>query len=360
MTLKSHIVKDAKWSLKHNAIYAGAKEFIIGCCGGQGAKMLAGAAAFLAGDPTHLLALVGVAAVGAVSAALTIMRSNEQLDDLAEDYAEEVGKKLMKDPKRVTRHDLEIVAKGDPARGIEPNHVLAEKLAKEKRSLAVGVVISVAATLAALWLAPALIGALPMLAPVMHASPLMHVLISGFSGVLMYHATKAPLHGIADKLFHIDEKTTVDHIHDLGKQVHKGKHPVSQEQVLGIYVSADKKLAQFIVERFGVAYDDLSDEGKKQAVTLMSRHLPLESVTAAINNKHICVTELAFLTQNDRSGVGTGEWHDRPTTMSEQVMRSANRAYDTLTLGEHNALRDHGLSYVDREHERGKGAAPTR
>jgi hypothetical protein len=359
MTLKSHIVKDTKWSLKHNAIYAGAKEFIIGCCGRQGANMLAGAAAFLAGDPSHLLALIGVAAIGAVSAGLTILRSNEKLDDLAEDYAEEVGKKLMKDPKRVTRHDLEIVAKGDPARGIEPNHVLAEKLSKEKRSLAVGVVISVVATLAALWLAPALVGALPMLAPIMHSAPLAHVLINGFAGVLMYHAAKTPLHSVADNLFHIDEKTTVDHIRDLGKQVHKGKH-VSQEQVLGIYVSADKKLAQFIQDRFGVPYDELSDEGKKQAVTLMSRHLPLESVTSAINNKHICVTELAFLTQNDRSGVSAGEWHDRPTTLSEQVMRGANKAYDTVTLGDHNILRDHGLSYVDREHDRGKGTAPTR
>ena len=323
MAFKPHFAEEASWRTKRSAIYVSAKESIISACGHVGGmEMLRGAAAFVAGNAGggNLLALVGVGTIGAISAGLTLLDHYQKLDHLAEDYAEEIAAKLKKRPQDVTRKDLEIVANGDPSRGIAPNYALREKLRHENKCMAFSVAFSVIASLGAIALAPLLVAAIPGLAA---ATGIVHLVASGLAGLLCYNAIKAPLHAVGDKLFGLDEQQTTDRIHQVGQAVEQGQN-ISREQVLSLYVGSNPELANFVQSRFGGEYDGLSTENQQRAATFMSRYLPLDAVCEAINNKRLCATELAFVLQGDMSGVPLDAWQTPPKSLIDQVIGKAD------------------------------------
>ena len=292
-------------------------------------EMLRSATAFIGGwAGGNLLALVGVGTIGAISAGLTLMDHHKRLDLLAEDYAEEIAAKLKKNPKDVTRDDLDIIAKGDPSRGIEPNHALQEKLSHERKCMGFSLLFSVAASLGAIALAPLLVGAIPMLAGL---TGLAHVVVSGAAGLLCYNAIKMPLHAMGDKLFGLDHETTIDRIKTIGEAVEQGQG-ISREQVLSLYASANPELANFIQSRFGGRLEDLPPETQQQAAAFMNRYLPLEAVAEAVNTKSICATELAFVVQGDTSGVPLDAWQTPPKSMIDQML---GKATGMFTQAEH-------------------------
>jgi len=226
----------------------------------------------------------------------------------------------------VTRRDLEIVAKGDPSRNIPPNKVLAEEIKKENRCMAFGIVFSVVASLAAIALAPLIISAIPGLAALAESGAIAHTLIKGAAGLLMYNAVKKPLHALGDKCFHIDSETTADRIKLIGEGVERGQ-VISQEQILGVYVSSDKRLANYVKLNYGTDYDHLSTAKQNNLVNALNQDLRLDVVAEAINSKRICSTELAFAVQGEASGVRLDEWRAPPKSIVDEMLGKAQDVF---------------------------------
>ena len=98
---------------------------------GVGQAMLNSTTGFLSGFVNDLPgALMGIGLTTALSAGITQVHYRRERDEIRELYREELAEKLGKRPKDVTDKDLDILAKGDSARGIEPNRTLAGILHK--------------------------------------------------------------------------------------------------------------------------------------------------------------------------------------------------------------------------------------
>jgi len=94
------------------------------------------------------LTMIGL--TGGVSAGLVQMDYYHKRNNLKESYKDELSAKLKKRPGKVTAADLDTIAKGDPAKGIEGNRAIDEELRKSKRERNFGVVFSFLATMSAL------------------------------------------------------------------------------------------------------------------------------------------------------------------------------------------------------------------
>ena len=250
----------------------------------------------------------GVIAIGltaAISAGLTIMDYNHKRGNLKELYKEELVSLTGKKPEKVTVSDLDTLAKN--------NAVLGEEIGRSKRQRNVGVFISFAASMVAL----SAIAAIPAVAVAMGLAATTAVVpmaaftsmvgigmfaLHGAVAIVAYNLVKNPLHKLADKLFHLDEKTTNDRIIDIERDREAGKI-ISREQVLAAFASANPELDQLIVSTYGKHFDDLDVATKKRATADLNRLIPLDKITLDINAGKLNVTELAFAVEGKSSGV---------------------------------------------------------
>ncbi|NBX03645.1 MAG: hypothetical protein EBR02_06250 [Alphaproteobacteria bacterium] len=277
-----------------------------------------------AGVMSNPIVLVGLAVISSISAVLTLLDGRAKEEILRQDYAEEIGAKLGKDPSTVTKDDLRLVAKGDPARGIAPNMVLQEKLKELDKSTWMNVAVSVVTTLSTIalmgWLqAPGgLLAEGGAIANFLgHGLP--GKIAHGMIGLLSFNLIKAPLKMIG-RVFGMDKETTADKIDNLSQVIERGEG-ITREQVLDVYISSHKAMGIGIQKMFdNKKYDEMTPVEQKQVADFllspvrretlppeMQVLIDVDAVVSGLNNKRFNSSELAFAVQGDRSGVGCDE-----------------------------------------------------
>ena len=268
----------------------------------------AGKAAFTAVGGAASVATMGL--TSALSAGLTQMDFVHKKNMMRDEYKQEIAAKLHKSIDKVTTKDLELLAENDPMRGTQANQTFAEELKKSKRVRNFGIVFSVVASLAAIAVVAAINPAIftSIASAVSNAGMAEWLatgakfLAKGLVAVAAYNVIKAPIHWMGDKLFGLDKETTHDRIDAIRREREEGK-TISQEQVLGVFISANKPLASYIEAQTGKGYDAMTYPEKHAIAEAIGPQLNLAGLTEQINRGSIRATELAFTVEGDLSGV---------------------------------------------------------
>lgn len=270
----------------------------------QGTGVAMGAAA---GNSLAAIGVLGVTA--ALSAGLTQMDYVHKKNTIKNLYREELAAKLGKAADKVNSRDLELLAAGDHARGIEANRTVAEELKKAKRIRNFGVFFSFMASVGSLLVVASLD---PSMFAAMHGAiegattgwlaTAAEVITKGAIAVAAYNVIKAPIHWLGDKLFGLDKETTHSRIKVMKDDIEEGK-AVTQEQVLAVVISANPELDRKITDKFGDRFDALRYAQKHQIAENIGESIGLKSLTDDINHGRVRPSELAFIAQGDASGV---------------------------------------------------------
>jgi hypothetical protein len=274
----------------------------------QGFNQISAVAGALNGS-VATLATIGVA--GGVSAILTEMDHNHRKDNLKDLYKEELSIKLNKPQSRLVRADLNEMAK--------TNGVIRQELDRNRKQRNFGVVLSFIASMASLAVItlalPAVLGAVISAGmPVAAEAALGTVggmLLKAGVGLCTYHLVKDPLHALADKLFHIDEKTPNDYIVGIKRERDQGR-VISREQVLSVFVASHPELDRYIVAEYGRHFDELSVQDKQKAAGELNQYLPLDKLAIEISSGKVNATELAFAVEGEASGVNHEKFAPEP------------------------------------------------
>lgn len=305
----------------------GGKVLVSGGSGGifsKAAQYLAGAQAAMSESIGNI---IGLGAMGAICAAISQMDYRYALDEIKSLYRDEVAAKLGKSADGVTIKDLETLAKGDPEHGIEHNQVLADILDKQRKHRTLGVVMSIVASIATfsiLHLAMAATGA--------HAVGAAAMIAEGLIGVATYKAIKTPLEWISHHRLGLHHQTTHERICDLQRAHDDGK-VISQEQVLDVFVSANKGLQEMIVADYGAPLHSLPLEKRAQAIADIDAMVPLKELTENINNGSYKIAELAFAVEGQVSGANHQRTEEKIGLLEGLInkLRNKKQEIDTLT-----------------------------
>lgn len=227
-------------------------------------------------------------------------------------YRDEIGAQLRKPASKVNERDLELIAKGDAKHGIPANKTIADGLSRIKTKRNIGMVVTTASILGTLAiLAVTGIGALPMLGTGSFLAATGTLLAKAAIGYGIHSVLEKPMHWAAKKIFGVEDNTS-DHIADLRKQ-HKDGKAISREQVVGVFVSANKELSAFVRGQFGKDYDDLSVQQKRSITDAFEQNmLPVTAITDSINSGRVKISELAFAVEGKSSGVEPGSAQEEP------------------------------------------------
>ncbi len=232
---------------------------------------------------------------GVLSAVTNQIEYINERADIANFYREEIASKTGKSVAGVTDEDLSLVEKGDRNRDIASNKVIGEAVGKERGFRNLGVATSFVASLAVFALMETLGVHVPMDFTVAFAGK---VAVS----VITYMGIKAPLTRVGAAVFGLNKKTTHEKIQEIAKDREEGK-AISREQVVEIFVSANKALEEHVKEHFGRSYDELALADKVRLAAELSNVLPIDKITHNINLGATNAAELAFTVQGDMSGV---------------------------------------------------------
>ncbi len=250
--------------------------------------------------------LIAMGAVGAISAAMAQMDYRHEISKMKEIYRNELAAQLGKPAKSISDDDLYKLAQGDPERGIEGNKIIADEISKKKKERALGVGLSAAATVTSFMVVQsffasvasetlaASIGLPGMGAAVMFVAETL-------VGVAMYNLVKQPMHWLGHKLFGLDKETTHDRIANIQADIQKGKG-VGQEQVLEVFVSANKQLETFVDKQYGKPFENMTHEERQRVVEDINQVVPLAQLTQDIQSGKYDVGELAFAVEGKTSG----------------------------------------------------------
>lgn len=296
-----------------------------------GAKWgLSGGAAAVGG----LGGLVVMGSVGVISAAVAQMDYRHEIAKMKELYRNELAAKLGKPAKSVTDDDLYDMAKGDPEKGIPGNKIIADEISQKRKERALGVGLSAGASAASFGVMAAILSTaiagetvkqmLGGVAEVAAASiglpgagAALFLVMETVLGIGVYNAIKQPLHAIGHKIFGLDKETTHDRIANLQKEQMKGK-AITQEQVLDVFVSANKELGEYVEKQYGKTYEELKPEERKQVAADVNNVVPLAKLTDDINAKKYDIGELAFALEGQPSG-----YQPHPETVKHSWMEKA-------------------------------------
>ncbi len=297
-----HKVDTGLQVLKHDLGYGttlvAGKEGIVLLNGGPVIAASGSAGATLATFGPQLGVLVGLGLTTALSAALTQMSYNYKLHNIGQLYSEELEAKLGKPAGKLKDKDLEIIAKGDPSRGIEANKTIADALKKARRNRNIGVVLSVIASLASFALVNVAIGA-EMFSGMNGASA---TIAEMATGVVSYNMIKEPLKWITGRVLGLHKDTAHDRISDIERDHEKGK-TISREQVFDVFVKASPELDAMIKLQYGKNYDDLGLSARQQITAALGPMIQLDRMVEGINSGRFNATELAFTVEGQSSGV---------------------------------------------------------
>lgn len=286
------------YSVKRNAGYGAGKE----------SAMLLGAAQG---------SVLGLGLAAGVSAALTQMDYIHKKNNLTNFYKEEIAAKQHKHIDHVTVEDLESLAGMDKKKIGQTNHVFSEEVRKAKSRRNFGIVFSVVASIGAIGAVVGMAPALDVLAGQILskgagelAHYAVHFVLHAAAGVAAYNVIKTPIHWLGDKLFGLDKKTTHDRIAEIKRDHDDGK-VITQEEVLSVFVSANKELADFIQVKYGKPFDKLVYADKHAIAEHVGEMVNLQQITENINHGRLNATELAFTVEGQVSGVGLKEGQNR-------------------------------------------------
>jgi hypothetical protein len=267
-----------------------AKEAVISSVGGAFAGL------------QGVFSIVGVGVASAASIMINQADYQSKRAALRKMYKDEVGAQLGISSSKVKDRDIELVAKGDPKNGIAGNKTIADELHKLTKRRNVGMLVTVVSLLAtvaviATLVTPAITAA--TVGATLTAGALITKLIAGFT---IHKILENPIKKLSKKIFHLNEVTTHERISELNKEHRNGK-VLTRAQVLGVFVSANKELGQFVTEQYERPYDRLSVQEKQLVVEAMEQHIPLTNITKNLNSGTVKISELAFAAEGKISGV---------------------------------------------------------
>lgn len=278
-----------------------AKHFVHTAVEGAG-----GAAAGTAG----IIGLFSYLGVGVATVASIIINQSayqRKIASLRTMYSDEISAQTGKPKDKLKDKDLYAVAKGDPEHNIPANKTLAEELHKVVRRRNVGMLVTAAAILGTL----AIVLSLPAFglaaggAAAAEAGTMTVVgsfALRAFMGFSIHRLLEIPIKNIAKKVFNLNDTTTHDRIAEISKEHRKGK-VLGREQVLAVFIGANKELGDFVVDHYGKEYDKLSVQEKKVVADAMEQYVPSKHITENLNSGIIKVSELAFMVEGKHSGV---------------------------------------------------------
>jgi len=261
----------------------------------------------------------GIGAAAVISLVVNYIDHRAKTRALHETYQNEVAAKLGKSPSQVTGQDLELVANGIPERGIAGNSVLAEELQKLKADRNLGFLTSVISVGVAMLIFGGLLMATAPAGAALAASPLVAHAASGISifsswgafgiaalragiGFACHKALEEPIRWVGERILGMDNISSHERIEDLAIEREAGKS-LSKEQILGVFIGANKQLEQFVQQKFGKEYEHLALPQKQEILQSFEQFIPVTAVTEAINSGRVKVTELAFSAAGQKSGV---------------------------------------------------------
>ena len=246
-------------------------------------------------------------AFGVLSAITNQIEYGAARGRIADFYHDELAAKLKKPKEKVVDDDIDILAKGDAAKGIPANHTIAHEIAHEKKIRNLGIGASFVASIAVVTLMHALMAAIAVaVAPAAGAGALSlgvaGTLAKGALGLLAYLSIKRPLMEVGKTLLGLNETTTHDLILGIAKDREHGK-AISREQVIEVFLSANKQLSNYVEQRYGAEYEHLPLAEKVRMSAELAEILPADKIAHNINLGVANASELAFTAQGDISGV---------------------------------------------------------
>jgi hypothetical protein len=290
---------------------------------GSGIGLTGGAAAV-----GGLGGMVVMGVLGVISAVVAQMDYRHGIRKMRELYKYEIAHQLDKPAKEVTDEDLYTLAEGNKEKGIEPNNVLAKEISQKRTDRIISIALSAGASMATFGMM-AMVGSLavatlPVAAPIAGAlglsvaavAPVVGLIAETLIGIGLYNLIKEPMHWAARKAFKLDENTTHDRIERLNNTLALGKS-VSQEQVLDVFISADKNLDNYITQQYGKTYDRMNSVEKKVVAADLAQQVPLADLTERINKGQYDVGELAFAAEGKSSGFKI------PSQMDDSVQKQS-------------------------------------
>jgi len=254
-------------------------------------------------------ALFSYAGVGIATVASIIINQSayqRKIASLRTMYADEISAQTGKPKDKLKDKDLFALAKGDPERNIPANKTLAEELHKVSRRRNVGMLVTASAILGTL----AIVMSLPAFGVAAGGAAAAEAgmgavgafAVRAFMGFSIHRLLEIPIKNIAKKVFNLNDTTTHDRIAEISKEHRKGK-VLGREQVLAVFISANKELGDFVVDHYGKEYDKLSVQEKKVVADAMEQYVPSKHITENLNSGIIKVSELAFMVEGKHSGV---------------------------------------------------------
>ena len=280
-TLAPRVVEGAEHSLGHNA-----------------------AVAVSSALPNTFAEVVGFGLTAAINASFSQASYNKHRRHIIKFYSDEFSAKLGKSSKELNKKDLDALARGDEAQGVEANRTVAQEIAKAKRKRNLGIGLAVIATL----------GTFMLLHPVMTAlsvetafqalaagAGVGKILAEAVVGVAIFHLIKDPLHWVADKIFGAEPETAHDRIVSIQKDHALGKE-ITKERILSVFIAVDPELDKSIEASYGRRFDLMPTADQRYLVKEAERVIPLDTIAAALNAGKMNPTELAFTVDGQVSG----------------------------------------------------------
>ena len=261
-----------------------------------------------AGAAAGVASAIGMGVAAAASVIINQSAYQRKIASLRTMYADEISAQTGKAKSELKDKDLFSVAKGESERGIPANKAIAEELKKLSKRRNVGILVTAASILGTL----AIIAAIPALSGLAVGSGAAAggitlasagtFALRAFIGFSIHRVIETPIKNIGKKLFDLNDTTTHERISELAKEHKKGK-VLGREQVLAVFISANKDLGQFVISNYGKQYDKLSVQEKCVVADAMEQYVPSKHITENLNSGAVKVSELAFMVEGKHSGV---------------------------------------------------------
>jgi hypothetical protein len=290
-------------------VVAGAETIAAGGAHGGHAAAPTILAAFGLGAGNSMAGMALLGGFGVVSAVTNHVEYLHERAEIGHFYREEIAAQNHKKNGHANDYDLSNVENGNARAGVKQNHVIKEAVDRERAHRNLGVAASFIASIAVFTLLEAV--GMPH-AAIGFSLPFMSQVVVG---VLSYLAIKAPLVKAGAALLGLNKETTHERIEEMARDRANGKS-ITREQVVEVFVSANKELASYVEHTFGKEYEALSLADKVRVAEELSNILPIDKIASSINKGVTNASELAFTVDGQVSGVlpKTPEREQHPST----------------------------------------------
>jgi hypothetical protein len=266
--------------------------------------------------------LWGVPIATGVLAIISQWNHRLELDRIKSEYGEEIAARVGKPMHMIKTHDMERVAKLNPA--------LHEAVRRSRTRRNLSVAVTIGGTIGGLAVGALLattIGAAvwPLLAGGMAVNALgaigIHltsgVVGAGIASTLGFMGVELGLEKYGEKKLKLEEPTLAQVERNPKLQsrlsvpsqvtylahLQARREPISQAQVLTVFVSANPQLDAQIKARFGESFANLPQGSQEKVLEMVGGQLNIEQLTNDINNRHIRAQEISFAAYGQASGV---------------------------------------------------------